>query len=504
MLIVILIVSLGSSVAQHQTKCDNRPYTDVMEAITRVSNCTYATGNFNPVCVEASLPALSSQSLCPVNSDGSINEENLNQILNIITDGLGLPEICNQDLNPILYPNITYAADQLVPKPFTGECRIPENQHNNITNIKNTQVSLISTVADGKAKISIIVKGLTYRAVSECKLSLRSVGINANISVLANMDISAESSFSITNNNATFTIDSINVVTDMQVPSDNNPLLAGVSSFFSDMITSFVSSSVAQQETKCDNRPYTDVMEAITGVSNCTYATENFNPVCVEASLPALNSQSLCPVNNDESINEENVKQILLITKDGLQLPEICDKELNPIFYPNVTFNANDLLPKPITGELKIPRNKNNNITNVEKTQISLINITNTGQAKVSISVSGLTYHADAQFKLKVLPEEWVGNIDLNISIQVTMDINAECTFSINKNNPTFTIDFANVTARPEVSAFDNPLLTGVRTFFTNMLTKFIQNSTLPKAYTNFIATIALDGIAASAKKCNE
>ncbi|GAB6022386.1 hypothetical protein CHUAL_006504 [Chamberlinius hualienensis] len=243
MLILFFIASFGFAVAQQGTQCDSLYNTDIVETTNEISNCTYATKNFNPVCVEASLPALSSQSLCPVNSDGSINEENLNQILNIITDGLGLPEICNQDLNPILYPNTTYAADQLVPKPFTGECRIPENQHNNITNIKNTQVSLISTVADGKAKISISVKGLTYRAISECKLSLRSVGINVNFSVHANMDISAESSFSITNNNATFTIDSINVVTDMQVPSVNDPLLAGVSSFFSDMLTSFVSKS---------------------------------------------------------------------------------------------------------------------------------------------------------------------------------------------------------------------------------------------------------------------
>ncbi|GAB6022391.1 hypothetical protein CHUAL_006509 [Chamberlinius hualienensis] len=264
------------------------------------------------------------------------------------------------------------------------------------------------------------------------------------------------------------------------------------------LIASF-GSAVAQQETKCDNCSYTNVMEAINGVSNFTYATENFNPVCVEDSLPALSSQFLCPVNSDKSINEENLKQILIITEDGLKLTEICRKRLNPIYFQNFTVITNQLLPPFITGEFKLV--KNNNITNIKNTQISFINSPDIGKANVSISVIGLTYNAhDVECKFTLLPEDY--SIYLNISVQVNLDITAKCSFSVNKNNSTFTIDSANVIARPEFAAFNNPLLTGVRSFFTNKFTQVIQNSTVPKYFANFIATIAVNAIAACAKKC--
>ncbi|GAB6022388.1 hypothetical protein CHUAL_006506 [Chamberlinius hualienensis] len=266
------------------------------------------------------------------------------------------------------------------------------------------------------------------------------------------------------------------------------------------LIASF-GSAVAQQETKCDNRYYNGVPEAITGISNCTYPIKNINSTSIEAALPALSSQSLCPVNNDGSINEVNFKQILKIVEDGLKQSEICGEELNPIFFRNFTINANQTLPPPLTGECNIVKNNNNNITNIKNTHISFINSPDIGKANVSISVIGLTYSTTVGFKLKLYPEQ-KGSIFLDVFVQVNFDITAECSFSVNKNNSTFTIDFANVIARPEVGAFNNPLLAGVRAYFSNKITEYVQNSTLPKIFTIFIATMVGDGLAASAKKC--
>ncbi|GAB6022390.1 hypothetical protein CHUAL_006508 [Chamberlinius hualienensis] len=265
------------------------------------------------------------------------------------------------------------------------------------------------------------------------------------------------------------------------------------------LIASF-GSAVAQQETKCDNRYY-NVSEAIAGVSNCTYATENFNPVCVEDSLPALSSQSLYPVNNDGSINEENFKQILKITENGLKQPEICQKELNPIFFEPFTVIINQLLPPYVTGECKVVKNSNNNITNIKNTQISFINSPDIGKANVSINAS-LTYNApDVECKFTFLNEVKPVNVFVNISIEVNFDITAECTFSVNKNNPTFTIDFANVIVKLNVSGFNGPLLMSLLPIFDNKATELISNSPLPKYFANFIATIVVDALAASAKK---
>ncbi|GAB6022383.1 hypothetical protein CHUAL_006501 [Chamberlinius hualienensis] len=226
-------------------------------------------------------------------------------------------------------------------------------------------------------------------------------------------------------------------------------------------------SVVAQNETKYDHSSYTNVMDAITGVSNCTYATKNFNPVCVEDSLPALNEECHCPVNNDGSINEENLKQILIITEDRLKLPEMCNKTLNPILLPFFAVNIDQFLPPPFSGEC----------------------------------ASDLTYRGLAECKLKFIPEDWTGSIYFNISFRINVDINAKCSFSANNDNPHFTIDSANITVDPEMLVFNNSLLAKVKEYFTDKITEYAQNSTVPIIFANFISTITVEGIIATCAK---
>ncbi|GAB6022385.1 hypothetical protein CHUAL_006503 [Chamberlinius hualienensis] len=256
--------------------------------------------------------------------------------------------------------------------------------------------------------------------------------------------------------------------------------------------------AVAQQATDCDNRSYTNVIEAINGVSNCNYATENFNPACVEASLPALSSQSLCPVNSDGSVNKENLNEILNIIKDGFKQSEICNQDLSTIFYPITTFDGVQMLPKPITGECKIPRDSNNNITNIQDTQISLINSTDTGKATVFISVTELAYSAVTEWKFGVLSKD----ISMNFPIKVSISINGESSFTITNNNTTFTIDSTNVITNTRIPTFNNPLLTAVPDFCSNMLNSLVQKSTLTKSFINFISAIILNSIIVSTKNC--
>ncbi|GAB6022392.1 hypothetical protein CHUAL_006510 [Chamberlinius hualienensis] len=257
-------------------------------------------------------------------------------------------------------------------------------------------------------------------------------------------------------------------------------------------------SAVAQQDSVCRYRTYSKVLEATSGISNCTYATENFNPNCVEASLPALSSQSLCPVNSDGSINEDNFKQILKIVEDILKLPEICNKSLNTIPIPTFSCEASQLLPKSLSGECTVVMNKNNNITNVKNTQVSLINSPENGQAIVWINGS-ITYYAVAECQL-ILEND--SHIDLNISMEIHVNIYANISIAINNNNSTFAINSIDSKTNPGIAAFNNSLLTGVRQYYKVEVTDFIQNSTIPSSFVNFISTIAADCITASAKKC--
>ncbi|GAB6022371.1 hypothetical protein CHUAL_006489 [Chamberlinius hualienensis] len=132
---LVIAVITASVMAKEDPNCKNDTYYNIPEAIDGVNYCTYSTDNFKPSCVAESCPNLKNQSLCPLESDGSINLTNVVKIFQIVTDCLNSSTICGVAINPIVFPPFDVNTDDILQgTTLTGSCG-PTGNDNFIYNV---------------------------------------------------------------------------------------------------------------------------------------------------------------------------------------------------------------------------------------------------------------------------------------------------------------------------------------------------------------------------------
>ncbi|GAB6022396.1 hypothetical protein CHUAL_006514 [Chamberlinius hualienensis] len=162
-----LIVACFSLVSAQN--CVNDTYDEIMEGIKGVNSCIYPTDKFAAECVAVSCPKLTNESLCPTFNNGSLDQKNVEKILQTIGDCLKQKSICDVPINEIPIPIGTYRIDQLLQgTPFIGHCSTFKDGIS-LNNVNSTTVTLVfANVSTQSLLISISVPNLSYDGQFDC------------------------------------------------------------------------------------------------------------------------------------------------------------------------------------------------------------------------------------------------------------------------------------------------------------------------------------------------
>ncbi|GAB6023031.1 hypothetical protein CHUAL_007125 [Chamberlinius hualienensis] len=168
--VILIAASIHFLGAQKSTICNGGIYHDIGELIVIVGNCSYPYYIITLDCLKTSCPKLMSASLCPINSDKSLNRANIETTMKIVQSCLNETSICDFQINPIVMPSFTVAVDQLlVGTDVTGQCSLIKNT-SVINNLKTTVISL--TDNPDKAEFMINAPNISYDGVINCQFAL--------------------------------------------------------------------------------------------------------------------------------------------------------------------------------------------------------------------------------------------------------------------------------------------------------------------------------------------
>ncbi|GAB6022597.1 hypothetical protein CHUAL_006695 [Chamberlinius hualienensis] len=227
---------------------------------------------FTSDIVRDGCPQLTTESLCPFNADKSLNKINIEKTVKIVKTCLNQPKFVDIDINPIMFPPVTYSVNQILQGfGLTGECVATPNI-NFIYNVNDTQITV--TDVQDTVNISIAAPKLIYQGAISCKFTIPFIKTPItmdNISYYGILSLTSKSSISLNDNNPVPEIQSSTATFDVQLNFLKLPILGDiqlgsifsifyqqnvskskVSELFGKFIAAFVSGALEITKTRCN------------------------------------------------------------------------------------------------------------------------------------------------------------------------------------------------------------------------------------------------------------